>query len=128
MDAMPPGLDYRVHVGLQRRHHVASVDRLDDTRDPHAVDVYRCRASMYADADLLARHHQRLPEATTARAVVKQRQVVVVAQHQEVVAMPPVPARDLVRVLITVRLGRVSVDITLVPLHSAHPIRLSVRR
>ena len=96
-------LDYRVHISLQRRHLVPSVDRLDDLRNPHAVDVYRRFASMYSDADLLARHHQRLSEAASAGAVLQQSQVVVVAQHQKVVTVPPVPARDLVRVFVTVR-------------------------
>ena len=122
-----PGLDYRVNVGLQRRHDVARVDGLDDPRNPDAVDVDRRLASAEPDADLLAGHHQRLPEAATARAVVQQRQVVVVAQHEKVIAVPPVPARDLVRVLVPVRLGRVRMDVALVPLFFAHSIHLSLR-
>ena len=97
-----PRLDYRVHVSLQRLDYPASINRLDYTRNPHTIDMDGRIAPIQTDTDLLSRHHQGLAKTAPASAIVQQRQVIVVAQHQEVVPMPPVPADDLVRVLVTV--------------------------
>ena len=75
--------------------------------------------------DLLALHDEKLVVGAVERVeTVNARQVVVVRQHQELIAMLPVPRDHVVRRRVAVAVERVRMEIAFVPAHSVAGLRM----
>ena len=116
MDAMPPAP--MIASTLACMVGTISLASMDPTTREMAdgVDVYGRAALVDGERHLLAGDHQGPLEPAPAPRVVEQREVVVVAEDEEVVSVPPVPADDVLGGVIAVGLGGVRLDIALEPL------------
>ena len=76
--------------------------------------------------DFLARNQQRTERAVPPVAVVEKREVIVVGEDEEVVAVFPVPGGYLLRFSVAVGFGCVGVDISPVPILFVHIMVLRV--
>ena len=72
--------------------------------------------AVYSDRDLFTGNHERPFESALALPVVQERHVIVVAKHEEIVVVMPIPACHLGGLGIPVGLGSVRMDVTLLPL------------
>ena len=109
------GLLDGVDVALDDVDDRAAVLRLDFLGQTEAVDVNRLLAE--AIRDFLAADQQKLLVGAVQRVQpVNARQEIVIAQHQESIAMLPVPPRHIVRRRVAVAVERVRMRVALVPM------------
>ena len=104
----------RVHVALQHVDDRRAALRRHNRVDVEPVDVERL--VLVAIGDLLALDHQEpLVGAVERVQSVDRRQEIVIGQHEELVAVLPVPAHDIIRRRVAVAIEGVRMRVALVP-------------
>lgn len=104
-----------VYVGLECGGDVSCINRLYEAVYANCAKVYGDSVAFQGKSDFLARNHQRAERAVHPVAVVEQREVIMVGEDEEVVAVFSVPGGYLLRFGVAVGFGCVGVDISPVP-------------